>query len=109
MHPRAAAACAGGQAVAQDGLGEPVQLEAALVDPSQRLAGELGQGLPPGQRVRRPGRQLPGQFAGRVGEEVLRDRLGGQERGHAGQSRGGRVLPSEPVRSQPVTAASDRG
>ena len=92
------AACAGGgglvggEPVAQDGLGEPVHHQPALVDPGQRLPGQVGQGLPPGQRVSRPGGQLAGQFAGVAGEQVFGDRLGGQERAQAGQLGGGRVL-----------------
>ena len=99
----------GGEAVAQDGLGEPVHLQPALIDPGQRLPGQLGQGLPPGQRVRRPGRQLTGQFAGGAGEQVFRDRLGGQERAQPGQLAGGRVLAASRSAISWVAAASDRG
>ena len=52
---------AGGEPVAEDGLGEPVHLQPAVIDPGQRLPGQVGQGLPPGQRVGGPGRQLAGQ------------------------------------------------
>ena len=54
----------GGEPVAEDGLGEPVHLQPAVIDAGQRLAGQAGQGLPPGQRVGGPGRQLAGQLAG---------------------------------------------
>ena len=100
-------ACAGGggllraEPVTQDGLGEPVHHQAALVDPGQRLPGQVGQGLPPGQRVSRPGGQLAGQFAGGAGEQVFGDRFGGQERAHAGQLGGGRVIAVEPGDGQP--------
>ena len=90
-----------GEPVPQDGLGEPVQHQPALVDPGQRLPGQAAHGLPPGQRIRRPGRQLPGQLAGRAGEQVFRDRLGGQERAHASQLRRSRVLAIKPVHGQP--------
>ena len=55
----------GGEPVAQDGLGEPVHLQPALIDAGQRLPGQVGQGLPPGQRVGGPGRQVAGQLAQR--------------------------------------------
>ena len=90
-----------GEPVPQDGLGEPVQHQAALVDPGQRLPGQAGQGLPPGQRIGRPGGQLARQFARGAGEQVLGDRLGGQERAHAGQLGGGRILVLEPAGGQP--------
>ena len=90
----------GGEPFAQDGLGEPVHLQPAVIDAGQRLPRQVGQGLPPGQRVRRPGRQLAGQDAGGGGEQALRDGLGGQERAHAGQLGRGRVLTGEPVRDQ---------
>ncbi len=67
----------GGEPIAEDGLGEPVHLQPALIDPGKLLPGQLGQGLPPGQRVGHPGSQFPGQFAGSAGEQIFGDRLGG--------------------------------
>ena len=90
----------GGEPFAQDGLGEPVHLQPAVIDTGQRLPRQMGQGLPPGQRVRGPGRQLAGQDADGGGEQALRDRFGCQERAHAGQLGRGRVLAGEPVRNQ---------
>ena len=90
-----------GEPVPQDGLGEPVHHQPALIDPGQRLAGQAAQGLPPDQRIRRPGRQIPGQYARRGSEQVLRDRLRGQERAQASQLGGGRVVAVEPVSGQP--------
>ena len=90
----------GGEPVAEDGLVEPVQHEPALVDPRQRLPGQLGQGLPPGQRIGGPGRQVAGQLAGGAGEQVLGNGLRGEERAHAGQLSGGRIITVEPVSDQ---------
>ena len=105
VRSRVAAAWLRGEPVPQDGLGEPVHHQAALVDPGQRLPGQVGQGLPPGQRISRPGGQLAGQFAGSAGEQVFRDRLGGQERAQAGQLGGGRVVAG---RAGPRSAGSRR-
>jgi hypothetical protein len=64
------------------------------------LPGQACQGLRPGQRVGDPGRQVAWQDAGCAGEQVSRDRLGGQERSHAGQLGRGRILAGETVRDQ---------
>ena len=53
----------GGEQVAEDGLGEPVHLQPAVIDTGQRLPGQAAQGLPPGQRVGGAGRQVAGQIA----------------------------------------------
>jgi len=86
--------------LAQDGLGEPVHLQPAVIDTGQRLPGQMCQGLPPGQRVAGPGRQLPGQDAGGAGEQGLGDRFGCQERAQAGQFGRGRILAGELVGDQ---------
>ena len=107
-------ACSGGEPVPQDGLGEPVHHQPALVDPGQRLPG------PDRARVCRQASgsaaraaSSPRQFAGRAGEQVLGDRLGGQERAQAGQLRGGRIIarragPRSARSRQPATADTTR-
>ena len=90
-----------GEPVPHDGLGQPVHHQPALVDAGQRLPGQPAQGLLPGQRIRRPGGQLPGQVTGDAGEQVQRDRLRRQERAHASQLGSGRVIIGEPVGDQP--------
>ena len=90
----------GGQPVAEDGLGEPVHLQPAVIDAGQRLCRHVGKSLPPGQRVGGRRRQLGWQRADGAGEQVLGNRLWCQERAQAGEFSGGRVPVCQPVRQQ---------
>ncbi len=86
-----------GEPVAEDGLGEPVHLQPAVIDANQRLSRHVGQGLPPGQRVGSPRRKLVRQHADAAGEQVLRNRLWCRECAQTGQLRGGWVVAGQPV------------
>ena len=87
-----------GETVAENGLGEFVHLQSAVIDAGQRLPGQMGQGLVPRQRVGGAGGQLPRQFAGGGSDQLFRDRGRSEESAEARQLGSGRVLASEPVR-----------
>ncbi len=63
------------QALAQDGLSEPVQLHATVIDPGQPMPGQPGQGLPPGQSIGCLLRQRRRQLRRRCGEHAAGDGL----------------------------------
>ena len=94
VHARVAAACSGRDGPA--GWPEAVHHLPALVYLGQRLPGLAGQGLPPGQRISRPGRRL----AGDAGEQVVGTGSGPRNVHTLAQLPGGRVIVIEPVRGQ---------
>lgn len=105
---RIAPACARGgvglfhvvEALAQDGLREPVQLQPALVEPAKRTADNPAQHLPRCQRVSHAGGKYVRQRTGSVREPDERDRLGCQESAQRYQLRRCQVLRGEPLGGQ---------
>ena len=81
----------GVEPVADDGLGEAVQQQGVGVDAGEGVAADAGDAAAEGDPV--------GCLWER-GEEVERDRFGGQERGQLQQPDRGRVLGGQPVQGE---------